>query len=116
MEGLRTSIQSPYLGSPSDFQRDVKWELDNVVLARLRIIRKVLGSPAVSSNALVDIQLSFVDALCSIQKFVQEMDWIAPERDLDEENQYVGYVLEEIEQIHGNDNTCDLINPPRSKL
>ena len=112
VHSLQASVEKPYLGSPLDSQRHVEWELDNVVLAHLSILRKVLGSQVVSSDTLADIHPFLIDALCSIQKFVREMDWDGSKRDLDGEARCFTSILWEIERICGDGNTCDAINPP----
>ena len=61
---LHAVIENPHLGSPH-LQRHVEWELDNVILVPLRLIR-VLRYHCARSNALVVIESLVADALGSM--------------------------------------------------
>ena len=106
---MRASVDNPRLGSHYP-QRNVKWELDNVVGLHLRVMEELLENSTLS-NALTDIKPLVADALDCVQTFLRRIDWNSPERDLPRESSSLQIILERVAHIHGNGHTRDLITP-----
>lgn len=63
-------------------------------------------------NGIADIQPFVADTFVSVEKFLLGIDWKTAKRDMNAEGYSFGKILEEVEQIHGNEYTGDLMHPP----
>ena len=106
---LRLSVKNPCLGSPHDPRRHVEWELDNVVLPHLRIIRKVWESAVASASTPSNVRSSVIDALRLVQVFLREIDWNSSGRNPSGESLSYRWILEEVVQICRSEGGHDLM-------
>ena len=101
---LLSFIKNPLLGSPPGHaHRHVQRELDNVVLTHLHIIKRVWESRAAANTERSSgIRKVLTDVLGLLQKFLLQMDWNSPGRNLGGERVSYGQILEGIDQLRGD--------------